>query len=255
MEIEEVKEIKEKLKEEIFIANSFGDKIRKVPTKELEKILALINELENENERLKKDCADIANDYQEMGGFYYEETQKNQQLKDKVTELESENKELRVVVDIANERTYRKKFTDEWRKEYQKELDKQGNGHIAGFPDFDLVYKLYFEQKDRIAELEKENAELKEHVTEVEKGIINIAKERNKKDELASKFIDSYNDSLKDFTKKLKNKLFEFFQDNEELDGKISVGVLYVDVIGVEAKDGTIISLGLIDRLLKEYEE
>ena len=53
----------------------------------------------------------------------------------------------------------------------------------------------------------------------------------------------------------LKNKLFEFFQDNEELDGKISVGVLYVDVIGVEAKDGTIISLGLIDKLLKEYEK
>ena len=154
MEIEEVKEIKEKLKEEIFIANSFGDKLRKVPTKELEKILALINELENENERLKKDCADIANDYQEMGGFYYEEAQKNQQLKDKVTELESENKELRVVVDIANERTYRKKFIEEWRKEYQKELDKQGKGYIAGFPDFDLVYKLYFEQKDRIAELE-----------------------------------------------------------------------------------------------------
>ena len=154
MESEEVKDIKEKLQEEIFIANSFGDKLRKVPTKELEKILTLINELEDENERLKKDCADIANDYQEMGGFYYEEAQKNQQLKDKVTELESENKELRVVVDIANERTYRKKFTDEWRKEYQKELDKQGNGHIAGFPDFDLVYKLYFEQKDRIAELE-----------------------------------------------------------------------------------------------------
>ena len=154
MESEEVKDIKEKLQEEIFIANSFGDKIRKVPTKELEKILALINELENENERLNKDCADIANDYQEMGGFYYEETQKNQQLKDKVTELESENKELRVVVDIANERTYRKKFIEEWRKEYQKELDKQGKGHIAGFPDFDLVYKLYFEQKDRIAELE-----------------------------------------------------------------------------------------------------
>ena len=157
MESEEVKDIKEKLQEEIFIANSFGDKLRKVPTKELEKILALINELENENERLKKDCADIANDYQEMGGFYYEETQKNQQLKDKVTELESENKELRVVVDIANERTYRKKFIEEWRKEYQKELDKQGKGCIAGSPDFDLVYKLYFEQKDRIAELENEN--------------------------------------------------------------------------------------------------
>ena len=109
---EEVKDIKEKLQEEIFIANSFGDKLRKVPTKELEKILTLINELESENERLK------------------------------------------ILVDIANERSYRKKFIEEWRKEYQKELDKQGEGHIAGFPDFDLVYKLYFEQKDRIAELE-----------------------------------------------------------------------------------------------------
>lgn len=156
MESEEVKDIKEKLKEEIFIANSFGDKIRKVPTKELEKILALINEFESENERLTKDCAGIADDYQEMGGFYYEEAQKNQQLKDKVAELESENKELRVLVDIANERTYRKKFIEEWRKEYQKELDKQGNGHIAGFPDFDLVYKLYFGQKDRITELEED---------------------------------------------------------------------------------------------------
>ena len=189
MNSEKVKEIKEKLQEEIFIANSFGDKLRKVPTKELENLLTLINELESENEML-------------LG-----------------------------VIDIDNEREYRKKFNDEWRKEYQKALDKQGNGHIAGYPDFDLVYKLYFEQKDRIAELEKEN------------------------DELASKFIDSYNDSLKDFTEKVKNKLFEFFQDNEGLDGKISVGILYVDIIGVEAEDGTIISLGLIDRLLKEYEK
>ena len=71
-----------------------------------------------------------------------------------INELESENERLKILVDIANERTYRKKFIEEWRKEYQKELDKQGEGHIAGFPDFDLVYKLYFEQKDRIAELE-----------------------------------------------------------------------------------------------------
>ena len=61
-------------------------------------------------------------------------------------------------------------------------------------------------------------------------------------------------ETAKEFAEKLKNKLFEFFQDNEELDGKISVGILYVDVIGVEAKDGTIISLGLVDKLLKEYE-
>ena len=61
--------------------------------------------------------------------------------------------------------------------------------------------------------------------------------------------------AVKEFAERLKNKLFEFFQDNEELDGKISVGPLYVDVIGVEAEDGTIISLGLIDELLKEYEK
>ena len=60
--------------------------------------------------------------------------------------------------------------------------------------------------------------------------------------------------AVNEFVEKVKNKLFEFFQDNEGLDGKISVGVLYVDVIGVEAKDGTIISLGIIDKLLKEYE-
>lgn len=193
MESEEVKDIKEKLKEEIFIANSFGDKIRKVPTKELEKILALINEFESENERLTKDCAGIADDYQEMGGFYYEEAQKNQQLKDKVTELEGENKELRVVVDIANERAYRKKFTDEWRKEYQKELDKQGNGHIAGHPDFDLVYKLYFEQKDQIAELERENNELKVDI----KNSIDMQKQ----------MLDGFNNAIKEVEENLAREI------------------------------------------------
>ena len=109
-----------------------------------------------------------------------------------INELESKNKELRVVTDIANEREYRKKFTDEWRKEYQKELDKQGNGHIAGHPDFDLVYKLYFEQKNRIAELESENERL-------------IA-QRNK----------TYNIWVKD-TEKLKDRIVELERENDEL--------------------------------------
>lgn len=166
-------------------------------------ILTLINELESENERLKKDCAGIANDYQEMGGFYYEEAQKNQQLKDKVTELESENKELRVVVDIANERTYRKKFTDEWRKEYQKELEKQGNGHIAGHPDFDLVYKLYFEQKDRIAELESENERLKILLAQANAGIVNCSGcklvELNAVKEFAERLKEKYGKSCSEY--------------------------------------------------------
>ena len=61
--------------------------------------------------------------------------------------------------------------------------------------------------------------------------------------------------AVKEFAEKLKKKLFEFFHDNEGLDGKISVGILYVDIIGIKATDGAIISLGLIDRLLKEYEK
>lgn len=90
--------------------------------------------------------------------------------------------------------------------------------------------------KDRIAELEKENALIKNSVA---------MRDYKTLEEIS-------NNKVKQFAEKLKNKLFEFFQDNEELDGKISVGPLYVDVIGVEAKDGTIISLGLIDKLLKE---
>ena len=95
------------------------------------------------------------------------------------------------------------------------------------------------ELKDRIVELERENALIKNSVAM--RGYKTLEEISNNK--------------VKQFAEKLKNKLFDFFQDNEELDGKISVGPLYVDVIGVEAKDGTIISLGIIDELLKEYEK
>ena len=61
--------------------------------------------------------------------------------------------------------------------------------------------------------------------------------------------------TVKEFAEKLKKKLFDFFQDNEEIDGKISTGVLYSDIIGVDTEDGTIITLGLIDAILKEYEK
>ena len=95
-----------------------------------------------------------------------------------------------------------------------------------------------------INELESENERLKTQLAQANAGTVNCS---------GCKLVEL--NAVKDFAEKLKNKLFEFFQDNEERDGKISVGTLYVDVIGVEAKDGTIISLGLIDRLLKEYEE
>lgn len=61
--------------------------------------------------------------------------------------------------------------------------------------------------------------------------------------------------TIKEFAEKLKKKLFDFFQDNEDLDWKISTGILYSEIIGVDTEDGTIITLGLIDELLKEYEK
>ena len=95
-----------------------------------------------------------------------------------------------------------------------------------------------------INELESENERLKTQLAQANAGIVNCS---------GCKFVEI--NAVREFAEKVKNKLFEFFQDNEELDGKISVGPLYVDVIGVEAKDGTIISLGLIDKLLKDYEK
>lgn len=145
-----------------------------------------------------------------------------------INELESENKELRVVTDIANERTYRKKFTDEWRKEYQKELDKQGNGHIAGYPDFDLVYKLYFEQKDRIAELESENKRLNKAINSVQKGFDN--------GEFISK--DCQTKTLKQFVEKAKERCHNYYP---------SIDHYCCSEKAVSVKD--------IDELLKEYEK
>ncbi len=56
MNIEKVKKIKEYLQEEVFIATKFEDKLRRIPTRDLQKILNLINELESENKSLQDLC-------------------------------------------------------------------------------------------------------------------------------------------------------------------------------------------------------
>ena len=156
-----------------------------------------------------------------------------------INDLESENERLKTVVDIANERAYRKKFIDEWRKEYQKELDKQGNGHIAGYPDFDLVYKFYFEQKDRISELEKENATL----------ISNNA-DGGASCHLCMNYHKQH--ALKQFAERLKEKLEEYRLENEYFTEHEPNGNLWQmnsSVFCIEVtQDG-----GLVDETLKEF--
>lgn len=155
-----------------------------------------------------------------------------------INELESENKELRNVISIANEREYRKKFTDKWRKEYQKELDKQGNGHIAGHPDFDLVYKLYFEQKDRIAELERENDELKvgiKNSIDMQKQMLDGFKTATK--EVEENLAREIPNLLKRFTEKLKDKAIR----RQEFIGELAID----DIEYVKTQD--------INETLKEF--
>lgn len=180
-----------------------------------------------------------------------------------INELESENEMLLGVIDIDNEREYRKKFNDEWRKEYQKELDKQGNGHIAGYPDFDLVYKLYFEQKDRIDELESENERLRlerdvligKKIVEKQKHdkaiIMKIDIQKQLKNRIAEleKENKSKTDTITDLLKKQefyeKDKLKQFA---ERLKKRT---ILYS---GINVKYEAI-TADIIDELLKEYEE
>jgi hypothetical protein len=128
MNSEKVKEIKEKLQEEIFIANSFGDKLRKVPTKELQNLLTLINEVESENERLiaekqkvleymktdnyaKLKKEDMYWGYQMGIGMLEHEINRQ---KDRIAELEKENAK------------YKRKLTiSQWAQEIRNEALKQ----------------------------------------------------------------------------------------------------------------------------------
>jgi septal ring factor EnvC (AmiA/AmiB activator) len=95
-----------------------------------------------------------------------------------INELESENERL-----SSRYRNLEINYNDTWEHYREYEVENQ-------------------QLKDRIAELEK-------HIERVESERIRIKQDRDKKEELASKFIDSYNDSLKQFAERLKEKLEE----------------------------------------------
>lgn len=61
--------------------------------------------------------------------------------------------------------------------------------------------------------------------------------------------------AVKDFAEKLKDRLCAYVTENEDDNKSIRSAYIYSDVIGVTAKDGTVISRGLVDELLKEYEK
>lgn len=95
-----------------------------------------------------------------------------------------------------------------------------------------------------INELESENERLKILLAQANAGIVNCS---------GCKLVEL--NAVKEFAEKLKEKLQNFIYDNEDYDGKLDSGILCVDLIGVIGMNGEIVSLGLIDKLLKEYEK
>lgn len=57
------------------------------------------------------------------------------------------------------------------------------------------------------------------------------------------------------FAKRLKEKLNEWLEDNEDDDGKIDFGIAEIELIGVKSLDGEIIAESFIDEICKEFTD
>jgi hypothetical protein len=57
------------------------------------------------------------------------------------------------------------------------------------------------------------------------------------------------------FAERLKEKLNEWLEDNEDLNGKIDFGIAMIELIGVKSLEGEVIAESLIDEICKEITE
>lgn len=150
MESEKVKEIKEYLEEEVFIATNFEDKLRRIPTRDLQKILTLINELESENESLQKGVKRLKKRHEETikknadecvkkfceTTMYYEQEKlvnENQQLKDRIAELENQmcrNEDLHTATEKLNDTIILRQFAERLK---EKVKNFCGTGYENGY--------------------------------------------------------------------------------------------------------------------------
>ena len=74
-----------------------------------------------------------------------------QRLLDYITNLQEQVNEYEELIDIQDKREYHKRYLEERRKEQPNLL----------YPDYDEIYKRYYEQKDIIDKLQEENKLLK----------------------------------------------------------------------------------------------
>lgn len=111
-----------------------------------------------------------------------------------------------------------------------------------------------------ITELYKMNDCLNKRVMELEQEVIHADEKvfyREINVKLSEDKIKA--EAVKEFAEKLKSRLCEWVNENEDDDeydiSNIRSSAFYSDVIGITAKDGTIISAGLIDKLVEETEK
>ena len=115
---------------------------------------------------------------------------------------------------------YRKTFTSDFASDTQKAY-KEGydKGFLDGREEFDIILQRN-KQLLQAREISKSDIErLKTQLQQANAGIVNC---------IGCHLVEL--NAVNEFANKLKNKLFDFFQENEGLDGKISLGSLYVDV-------------------------
>ena len=117
-------------------------------------------------------------------------------------------------------------------------------------------YHIYERHLECINELAKDSLtltnELEKHIQNMENEVRRVKQDRNRKEELASKYMDVYNDSLKQFAERLKEKLEKYRLENEYFTEHEPNGNLWQmnsSVFCIEVtQDG-----GIVDETLKEF--
>ena len=181
MNSEKVKEIKEAL--EYCSNHSVSDcsnvcpydKYTRCRTELTKDSLTLINELESENERLNKSDTSKEESSIEYYNLYRDFKRENQQLKDRIAELEKENGELKEhvtevekgIINIAKERNKKdelaSKFIDSYNDSLKQFAEKLKEKAHKGASCDSITYK-FIERDYTIAE-----SELNELLKECEK--------------------------------------------------------------------------------------
>ena len=168
--------------------------------------------LQEENQQLKElkykffDCSGeeesfTLEDYLELGNKLYDS--------------QEEIKEYEELLNLQNNREYAKRYLEERRKEQPNLL----------YPDYDEIYKRYYEQKDKIKQLEEENER-----------ISNLYKTYEEANDLWIKKCDNY-----------KSKIDEAIEYNYELQERYCHSALFDDLVASKIYEITEKQLNILE--------